>query len=91
MKGGKQRRAELQARKQARAAKDAAKKKERELVAKRREGVAVNTENLVPNNSYSRPDFVQRGYYVDKEFTCHGLRTRRNMDCETAEMVVRGR
>jgi Probable zinc-ribbon domain len=77
MKSGKQRRAELQAKKHARAAKVAAAeaaKKERErqrlLALKRREGVAVNVESLAPNNSYDTPDFVKRGYYVDKEFEC---------------------
>jgi hypothetical protein len=77
MKSGRQRRVERQAKKQTRTAKLAeteAEKKERErqslLEAKRREGVAVNAENLAPNNSYSCPDFVQRGYYIDKEFTC---------------------
>jgi len=77
MKSGKQRRAELQAKKQARAAKSAATqaaKRERQrvllLAAKRREGVAVNTESLAPCNSYGTPDFVERGYYVDQPFQC---------------------
>ena len=58
MKSGKQRRKE---REQARL-----------LAAKRSEGVAVNVEKLAPNNSYDVPDFVKRGYYVDKPFVCQG-------------------
>ena len=68
MKSGKQRRAELQAKRQARAAKAEAAK----IAAKVHEGVAVNVENLAPCNSYGSPDFVVRGYYVDKDFTCQG-------------------
>ncbi len=33
-------------------------------------GVAVDVAVLAPNNSYGRPDFVERGYYVDKPFVC---------------------
>jgi hypothetical protein len=79
MKSGKQRRAELQAKKHARAAKLAAQKaakKEHErqalLSAKQREGVAVSIESLATYNSYGHPDFVERGYYVDIDFTCQG-------------------
>ena len=68
MKSGKQRRAELQARRQARAAKAEADT----LASKSHDGVAVNVENLAPYNSYGQPDFVERGYYVDKDFTCEG-------------------
>ena len=32
--------------------------------------VSVNAELLAPNNSYGAPDFVQRGYYVDRPFRC---------------------
>jgi len=32
--------------------------------------VPVNAELLAPNNSYGAPDFVQRGYYVDRLFRC---------------------
>ena len=38
----------------------------------RREGVPVNEENLAPYNSYSAPDFVERGYYRDRPFVCAG-------------------
>jgi hypothetical protein len=33
-------------------------------------GVLVNAAALAPNNSYGVPDFVQRGYYVDRSFRC---------------------
>ena len=68
MKSGKQRRAELQAKRQARDAKAGAEL----LASKAQEGVAVNAEKLSPYNSYGRPEFVERGYYVDKDFTCEG-------------------
>ena len=32
--------------------------------------IAVNTSLLAPTNSYGRPDFVYRGFYVDLPFTC---------------------
>jgi hypothetical protein len=53
MKGGRRRRAELRAM--------------REAIAK---GVSVDPGQLAPDGSYSRPDFVARGYYVDKPFEC---------------------
>lgn len=68
MKSGKQRAAELQAKRESRAAKAEAAK----IAAKVREGVGVNAENLAPYNSYGVPDFVERGYYVDKDFQCQG-------------------
>jgi Probable zinc-ribbon domain len=79
MKSGKQRRAELKAKRQAQMAKTRAADvdaKERQrlaiLAAKKREGVAVNQENLAPYNSYGLPEFVERGYYVDTPFRCKG-------------------
>jgi hypothetical protein len=39
----------------------------RELAKKR---ILVNVENLRPSNSYSMPDFVERGYYIDMPFNC---------------------
>lgn len=30
----------------------------------------VNTTKLAANNSYSTPDFVSRGFYMDEPFTC---------------------
>ena len=32
--------------------------------------VLVNAANLHPTNSYSTPDFVARGFYVDMPFAC---------------------
>jgi hypothetical protein len=68
MKSGKQRRAELKSKRIVRAEKAKA-----DVVAeKKRQGVAVNVENLAPYNSYGAPDFIGRGYYVDRDFTCEG-------------------
>ena len=70
MKSNKQRREEIQerrsARKQRRAALDAAARKQ-QLAAR---GVLVNVAALAPSNSYGVPDFVQRGYYQDVPFRC---------------------
>jgi hypothetical protein len=33
-------------------------------------GVAVDLRALAPHGSYSQPDFVRRGYYVDMPFVC---------------------
>ena len=33
-------------------------------------GVAVNPDALAPNKSISQPDFITRGYYVDRPFAC---------------------
>lgn len=32
--------------------------------------IPVNESLLAPNNSYGVPDFVQRGYYIDRAFRC---------------------
>lgn len=32
--------------------------------------IPVNVSVLAPTNSYGRPDFVQRGFYIDTTFTC---------------------
>ena len=32
--------------------------------------VLVNTANLRPTNSYGTPDFVERGFYLDRPFQC---------------------
>jgi hypothetical protein len=32
--------------------------------------IPVNGKLLAPNNSYGVPDFVTRGYYVDRRFCC---------------------
>jgi hypothetical protein len=74
MKSGKQRRAELDAKKNARAAKDAAAVRERHIAG----GTIVNKSALAPDGNYSVPDFVERGFYVDKPFEC--------IDCGKAEV-----
>jgi hypothetical protein len=66
MKSNKQRRAELKARK-------TAKRIKAERAAKLNaamNGVAVDRSALAPDNSYSVPAFVERGYYVDLPFEC---------------------
>ena len=81
MKSGKQRREELDARKNARIAKSAAElaKAAREVIEREAaRGTAVNRAALAPNNSYSKPEFVTRGYYVDRPFDC--------VDCGKAEV-----
>ncbi|HEX3871900.1 MAG TPA: zinc-ribbon domain containing protein [Pirellulales bacterium] len=77
MKSNKQRRAELQAKREARRLRAASKKvaveKARQLAlleAKELDGVAVNGLKLAGYNSYGDPDFVVRGYYLDIPFTC---------------------
>jgi Probable zinc-ribbon domain len=68
MKSGKQRRAELKARRAGRRAQAAVRP------AKRASGrlVPVNEAALAPYSSYGAPDFVMRGYYLDRPFKCAG-------------------
>lgn len=40
--------------------------------------IPVNEQLLAPNNSYGVPDFVRRGYYIDRPFRC--------VDCGTEEV-----
>lgn len=77
MKSGKQRRAELDVKKQARAAKTAAEAREKARVEAQAEaarlaaaGIDVNRAAITLRSSYGEPDFVTRGYYVDLPFTC---------------------
>lgn len=42
----------------------------RALAQARQSGLGVNAGALRPTNSYGTPDFVKRGYYVDRGFTC---------------------
>ncbi len=86
MKSSKQRKKELKAKqlaKQARQAKKVAVQATRRnneigkrLIADSR-AVAVNAAALAPSHSYSDPEFVKRGYYVDQPFDC--------LDCGKAE------
>lgn len=74
MKSGKQRRAELDAKKRDRAEKLKAERSTRTTVVR----VLVVRSALAPHRSYSDPDFVQRGYYENKRFMC--------VDCGKAEV-----
>ena len=74
MKSSKQRRAELDAKRKARARKAALKAQQKKPVLNK---APVNQEALAPNNSYG-PDFVLRGYYLDFPFEC--------MDCGKQEV-----
>jgi hypothetical protein len=73
MKSNKQRRAELKAKKVAKQAivESAVKAAKRAVIsAALTRGVAVNRAALAPDNSYSVPDFVERGFYIDTPFEC---------------------
>jgi hypothetical protein len=75
MKSAKQRRAELDARKKARAGKLSADRATAARAAMEREaarGAPVNREALTPHNSYDEPEFVKRGFYSDQPFDCKG-------------------
>jgi hypothetical protein len=70
MKSGKQRRSEINAGRKQKIAKRQAMAKKQEPRFRPMVGVPVNEELLAPNNSYGAPDFVRRGYYVDRPFRC---------------------
>jgi hypothetical protein len=70
LKSNRQRREEIKALRASRTARQAmleAAARRKQLEAR---GVLVNVSALAPNNSYGTPDFVQRGYYVDRAFRC---------------------
>ena len=69
MKSSKQRRQEIKARRLQRAKRQACQVRARPV--DRPIGTVVVTPSLLRrNNSYSIPDFVQRGYYQDRPFRC---------------------
>ena len=73
MKSNKQKRTELAARKARQ--KDKHKDADHAQIALRPgvldgEAVRVNVEALAPHNSYGEPDFVTRGLYAPRPFTC---------------------
>lgn len=70
MKIGKQRRTEINAKRKQKAAKRQAVNKETDRSFRPVLGPPVNEKLLAPNNSYGAPDFVYRGYYVDRLFRC---------------------
>jgi putative zinc ribbon protein len=78
MKSGKQRRTEITVRRKKLAAKREAVARAQELKDTPYRFVPVNEALLTPNNSYGAPDFVRRGFYVDRPFRC--------VDCGKAEV-----
>ena len=77
MKSGRQRRVEIKAHRTGKRsavrieeASAKAKQAERERAALLKMHVGVNVESLAPTGSYGTPDFVERGFYVDKPFVC---------------------
>jgi len=73
MNSGRQRRVQLRARRSAkRVAARATQERElaRERARQMRGQVLVNPDNLRPTGSYGTPDFVARGFYLDRPFAC---------------------
>ena len=77
MKSNRQRRAEIMLKRKARRVTMKAKKTnelnesvKQWLITHPQECVPVNQANLSPNNSYGLPEFVKRGFYVDRPFSC---------------------
>lgn len=77
MKSGRQRRTEIMLRRKAKQAIMQVKQLSARydtptywLLAQTGATVPVDPANLRPNNSYGVPDFVQRGFYVEKPFSC---------------------
>ncbi|MBD2073225.1 zinc-ribbon domain containing protein [Phormidium sp. FACHB-592] len=71
MKSGKQRRQEIKARRKKAAAQTVAQQvAEQAKLEVALGGVLVDGAALAPDNSYGAPDFVQRGYYLDRPFVC---------------------
>ncbi|HEX5608348.1 MAG TPA: zinc-ribbon domain containing protein, partial [Candidatus Binatia bacterium] len=69
MKSGKQRRKEILRKRRTRPS-NAGRDDTRVIDPRPDNLVPVNAELLAPNNSYGAPDFVTRGYYVDRNFCC---------------------
>ena len=70
MKSGKQKRVEIKAKRKHKVAKIQLRNNQQERQLRPVFGPAVNEALLAPNNSYGAPDFVYRGYYVDRPFRC---------------------
>jgi len=66
----KQRRAGKRAASQAAVERALTAKAAKERAARLKGQVLVNNANLLPTNSYGIPDFVERGFYVDRPFRC---------------------
>ena len=78
MKSGKQRRVEILAKRKNRTVKRTVVVAAREKNQPPSRFISVNVALLAPNNSYGAPDFVRRGYYVDRPFRC--------VDCNKEEV-----
>jgi hypothetical protein len=70
MKSGKQRRAEIRAKRKRQANKRQPRAQQIDRQLRPAFGPPVNEALLAPNNSYGAPDFVRRGYYIDRPFRC---------------------
>ena len=70
MKSGNQRRKEIAARRKRLAVKRPARPSAVEFGAAPYRFVPVNESQLASNNSYGAPDFVRRGFYIDRAFRC---------------------
>jgi hypothetical protein len=70
MKSGKQKRLGIKAKRKQKTAKIQSNHKQQALRLRPILGPPVNEALLAPNNSYGKPDFVYRGYYVDRPFRC---------------------
>jgi hypothetical protein len=76
MKSGRQRRAEIMSRRNAKRASNLAKNKYLNGLSAASQydmphgSARVNLANLSPNNSFGIPEFVKRGCYVDMPFIC---------------------
>ena len=68
MKSRKQKRTEIEVNRKK--AKIQSRNQQREMRLRPVLGPPVNQALLAPNNSYGAPDFVHRGYYVDRPFRC---------------------
>jgi hypothetical protein len=78
MKSGKQKRVEIKAKRKHKVAKIQLRNNQQGRQLRPVLGPPVNEELLAPNNSYGAPDFVYRGYYVDRPFRC--------VDCDKEEV-----
>jgi len=70
MTSGRQRRAEITAKRKQRKARDHDSPKRQSRPRPPRPPIPVNEDLLAPYNSYGAPDFVRRGYYLDRPFRC---------------------
>ena len=70
MKSGKQKYVEIKAKRKHKVAKIQLRNNQQERQLRPVFGPAVNEALLAPNNSYGAPDYVYRGYYVNRPFRC---------------------